>query len=447
MGAAVYYGGIRPEQYDNFEELRKKATRTELIALTDHPNSVVRCYAFWALSYDSSINLLPIVIQHIADTALVNTQFGCVGSRKQVGDFFINVITPGYIDQNSNKLENFEELDSILIYTPNSLYATEKAIGEAKLTERFYERLKELVSTGKTESGIVKLAQFRKEEDIPLILSSGSRLEPGGSNYFTCLAISEFPHPAFFSFLSNELNETLDNNRYSPEWRALYRAIASYQNDDAVRLLSVPFTKVKYENIRRYHLDFVYEAIQVYYSPLYDHLLWEIWDNEKTISAEALKLLYASDAERAYQLTQKTLENVNDFRLQNFTLANDVNLYEEEIPVDLLGMMIDTIVVHDRALAIRLINQRLMDIDVHQFPTIADKAAGLKGDSFSISLLARIEIADNPHIYLKATEVLIGLRDKNINQKLLRLPEKNSSLKTDWGGAAFAKLLKDNNIR
>ena len=50
-------------------------------------------------------------------------------------------------------------------------------------------------------------------------------------------------------------------------------------------------------------------------------------------------------------------------------------------------------------------------MNVHEFPTIADKAAGLKDNSFSISLLARIEKEDNPHIYLKATEVLIGFKD------------------------------------
>jgi mRNA-degrading endonuclease RelE of RelBE toxin-antitoxin system len=447
MGSAVYNSGIRPVQYDNFEELRKKATKTELINLTNHPNGVVRCYAFWALSYDSSIDLLPIVIQHIADTAFVNTQFGCSGSSEQVGDFFIKIVTPEYIDLNSNKLKNFQELDSILIYTSNTLYATERAIDDAKLTDRFYNRLKELVLQGKSQSGIVKLAKFRKEQDIPLILNNQSRFKPGDGNYFTYLAISEFPHPVFFPFLSKKLNETLDKNHYSGEWRALYGAIASYQNDEAVKLLSVPFTKVKYDDIRSYHLDFVYTAIQVFYSPLYDNLLWEIWENEKTISAEALKLLYERDRERSYKLIQKTLENANDFRIQDYVLVYDVDQYGEEIPVNLLDRMLDTVISHDKTLAIQLINQRLMDMNVHQFPTIADKAAGLKDNSFSISLLARMEKEHNPHIYLKAAEVLIGFKDKNINQKLLKLPQKNSSLKTDWGGKDFAKLLKDNNIR
>jgi hypothetical protein len=125
MSSAVYYEGMRPAQYDNFTELQKKATKEELLELLNHSNGVVRSYAFWALSYDTSANLLPIVIRHISDTTAVTTQFGCIRSSEKVGDFFVNVVTPEYVDLNSKKLTapEYEYLDSILIYTPNYLYA------------------------------------------------------------------------------------------------------------------------------------------------------------------------------------------------------------------------------------------------------------------------------------------------------------------------------------
>lgn len=63
MGSAVYFEGTRPKQYDNFEALQAKATKDELMQLTDHSNGVVRCYAFWALSFDSSVKLLPVVLK------------------------------------------------------------------------------------------------------------------------------------------------------------------------------------------------------------------------------------------------------------------------------------------------------------------------------------------------------------------------------------------------
>ena len=42
--------GIKPKQYENFEELKKNASKQELLTLTNHSNGVVRCYSFWALA-------------------------------------------------------------------------------------------------------------------------------------------------------------------------------------------------------------------------------------------------------------------------------------------------------------------------------------------------------------------------------------------------------------
>lgn len=87
MSEAIGYEGTRPKQYDNFEALQKNATIQELIVLTDHQSPTVKCYAFWALSHRQNIDLFPIVLGHIKDTAEVSTLFGCIGSAEQVGDF------------------------------------------------------------------------------------------------------------------------------------------------------------------------------------------------------------------------------------------------------------------------------------------------------------------------------------------------------------------------
>ena len=169
MSSAVYYEGMRPAQYDNFTELQMKATKDELLELLNHPNGVVRSYSFWALSYDTSANLLPIVVKHLSDTSTVTTQFGCIGSRERVGDFFIDVVTPDYVDLNLKKLTaaEYEYLDSILVYTPTVLNAKERAINRAKLTEVFYGRARELVTNDRNQSALVALAKYRREQDIP----------------------------------------------------------------------------------------------------------------------------------------------------------------------------------------------------------------------------------------------------------------------------------------
>ncbi len=426
MGRAVSYEGMRPTQYDNFIELQKTATQSELIALTNHSNGVVRCYAFWALSYDTSANLLPILVNHLNDTALVETQFGCFVGRKKVGDFFINMVTPPY------KLtpDEYDYLDSILIYTPNNLPAKANAINRAKLNETLYARIRELVVQENNHAALVTLAKFKREQDIPLILNNKQQ----GENY---RAISEFPDQAFLPLLKKSMYEALDKGAWSSEWSELYKAIASFKNDTALQLLKIPFTQTKYENIRQYHINFIFEAVQEFYTPMYNELLWTLWENEKMINNEVFNLLYPTNPEKAFQLTKTTIQDTDSY------------FNYEEISANLLDVMLDTILVRDRRYAIALINQNIRETNVHQFPTFADKALAIKDTSFVSALFDRLEKEWNPHIYLKATEILIAFKDPAINRRLADISKSNPNKKEnwDWGAREFIKLLKENGIK
>ena len=44
------------------------------------------------LGIDHSVDLLPIILNHINDTENVVTQFGCMMTIMKVGDFFIEVL-------------------------------------------------------------------------------------------------------------------------------------------------------------------------------------------------------------------------------------------------------------------------------------------------------------------------------------------------------------------
>jgi len=445
MGSAVYYAGIRPKQFDYFSQLQKKATKDELTELTNHPNGVVRCYSFWALTYDSSLNLLPIVAGHIMDDANVNTQFGCIGSSEKVGDFFINLVTPNYVDVNSKKLDSsqFATIDSILIYTPNNLYSKQEAIRRAKLTERFYLRARDLVIKDKNQEALVTLAKYQRRQDIPLILKNkiGNKLDDG--YFFTYKAISEFPHPDFFPLLEQNLKQTLNDDHYSTEWRELYKAIASYKNNKALELLKIPFNQVKHENIREYHIDFVFGALQKFQSPLYDDLLWNIWANEKKISPEVFKYLSTKNPQRAIDLTKETLQLP-----EYYDFTNDLNDYENMGNSEyLLQTMLDIILNQDRPFAIKVIDRNLLNEDISTFQFFATKAAQIKDTSFVGQLFIRLEKDDNPHIYLRAAEALIEFNSNDINKRIANTKKVNSNLTKGWAGEEFNKLLKDKNIR
>lgn len=93
MGPAVGIAAERPEQWNRYEALRSTATDKELLVLTNDTNGVVRCYAFQALVERNNIDLFPVAVQHLSDTAMVHTLYGCLGGSQKVRDFFLATIT------------------------------------------------------------------------------------------------------------------------------------------------------------------------------------------------------------------------------------------------------------------------------------------------------------------------------------------------------------------
>src|SRR3712207_5628044 len=55
------------EQWMMFERLQKEATTEELLALTEYPSAVVKCYAFQALTNRKGVDLFSLVIKHLTD--------------------------------------------------------------------------------------------------------------------------------------------------------------------------------------------------------------------------------------------------------------------------------------------------------------------------------------------------------------------------------------------
>jgi hypothetical protein len=57
----------------DFHAFRKHASENELLVLTSHPNPMVRCYAYLAISHLPSLDFIPILEHHFNDTAKVKT--------------------------------------------------------------------------------------------------------------------------------------------------------------------------------------------------------------------------------------------------------------------------------------------------------------------------------------------------------------------------------------
>lgn len=151
---AVGFGGSPSGQYQRYDVLKSKATREQLIKLTEHESPVIRCYAFWGLADRQEKDLFPILIDHLGDTATINRQFGCVLSKVSVADFYIELLTKRYLitedyyrkNHSQALLEEKNKLDSLILYTPNNLEYLDRLLWEHEPIDRDYARIKELGS-------------------------------------------------------------------------------------------------------------------------------------------------------------------------------------------------------------------------------------------------------------------------------------------------------------
>ncbi|GAB4406112.1 MAG: hypothetical protein OHK0053_32240 [Microscillaceae bacterium] len=101
------YVGRNPQehaQFARFRQLLEKYPPAQIQSLTQHPNPVVRAYAFWGLAKQQSENLDEIILQMARDTAYIRTIVGCLADSSRVIDFALRLSTTDDIDPEARKI-------------------------------------------------------------------------------------------------------------------------------------------------------------------------------------------------------------------------------------------------------------------------------------------------------------------------------------------------------
>lgn len=123
MESGVGLSGEEPKQWRRFLQLEKLATEAELVGLTDYPNSVVRCYALWALADRQSPAVFAVVRKYLYDKQPVSWLSGCTG-----GEWPVSATLFFYRQSYGYKLTAREKatIDSLIQFDPNVLILTVK---------------------------------------------------------------------------------------------------------------------------------------------------------------------------------------------------------------------------------------------------------------------------------------------------------------------------------
>lgn len=277
--AAVGIAGVKTEQWKRFERLSRIATDKELVALTDHRNAVVRCYAFEALLKRKHIDPFPILLRHLSDTAYVSTLNGCFGRERKAGDIFLEELTARANDPAGYRLTQSQKatVDSILVFDKNnSLDAKTALLLSLPPESKYYGRLREMATTEQNRNALIPLSRYQKQQDKPLIAQLLQQ-DDRGLQYYGLAAVVHFPDPSFFPLLKKIAQQELQKETVSDGQQAamLYMAIVRYKDQPSRALLDKVLKQAKGETFIR-HADYIHQALKEYPHPIYNGLLDQV---------------------------------------------------------------------------------------------------------------------------------------------------------------------------
>lgn len=283
-GSAVGYSGEKPQQWDNFINLKKNATDQELLLLAKHPNPVVKCYAFDLLVEKRNKNSFNILKENLKDTTSVSKQYGCIGSMTRVNDYFIESISRPHPDNEYITESDKRTLDSLILFTPNLISDYKnRLIERIEPKEKYYDRIREL-ALKKNNSAIIAISKFQKENDIELINLLLENVDTD-IQYLGLKAVKNFPNVKSFEKIekihSREIKRPTGYNYKM--LRELYQSIVSFKNESSRNLLektineSSGFTK-------QYHSEFIWLALRKYPNVIYNGIVERLNYTESEIA-------------------------------------------------------------------------------------------------------------------------------------------------------------------
>jgi len=215
------------------------ATTNELLELLQNQNTTIKNAAFQCLCTRDSVDIPQIVLDHLYDTSLVQTQMGCIVYTWMTGDYFLHIyyLSMGTKDANyfMENYSKFYKIDSLLFYDPAiRLEAKEGKIKSVNGDSSRYDRLREIAINERIPVSVLALAKFRKQQDINIIESYFADKK---SHYYAIWAVREFPDSAFYPMLLKVFENNWKSRNYDYRvWRILYQALAQYPNEKTFEL-------------------------------------------------------------------------------------------------------------------------------------------------------------------------------------------------------------------
>ena len=269
-------GGRTSDLYNNFLELRDKATFDELLILENDTNYVLKAYACWAL-IDKKYSKIPeLFIKSLNDNNKILSLNGCTGYVGELSKLLYKrisycTLTPCYpLLYNPFYIDKLLIIDSIVLYTNKSTALLDYSLMNNNGNPKNYKRIRSIAQNSKNEYALIELAKYKNKNDIQFLIEQEEK---------SFYPISFFTDEAFWTFL---LKYRKINKSYY-----YFLALASFKSENSTQVLNELLDSCNIHQTQNLAI-----AIIQNYTKLYENIVFKIWEKNKVIDYSILEKLY-----------------------------------------------------------------------------------------------------------------------------------------------------------
>lgn len=300
----------KSELYEDAEELMSLCSDSEILMLLNDKCPVVKCYAAKFIQ-DRNIEAdwYNILLKQAEDYTGVQDFSFCIISECYAGDFVLNSLFSKKLtesEQNKLKLE--------LIKKQSKLNFANSILLSQDMSDELYAATRDWALKGNANA-IFSLAKYKKDEDLQLIDS----LKDKDIDLFF-KACQYNTRESLKPFLEEYMRSIMPKEHFYTEWKSFYKLVAVYHDDFSKKIFRLAFFDKVTAGIRKYHLEFIYDAIKDYLDGFYDDYLKIFWTKYNWVDKEIIDYFLLTDKEFALEGLKTTLLNSNEYFFDTETL-------------------------------------------------------------------------------------------------------------------------------
>ncbi|MBQ1725934.1 MAG: hypothetical protein II039_00945 [Treponema sp.] len=303
-------GARKSKRYKDAEELMNLCSDREIIKLLNDKSPVVKCYAAnFIQDRNIKANWYNILLKQAEDYSEVDFLLGDIGVVYYAGDFVLNSLFSKKLtesEQNKLKLE--------LIKNQSKLNFANSILLGQDMSDELYAATREWALRGNANA-IFSLAKYKKDEDLQLIDS----LKDKDIDLFF-KACQYNTRESLKPFLEEYMRSIMPKEHFYNEWASFYKLLADYHDDFTKKIFDMAFFDKVTAGIRKYHLEFIYDAIKDYLDGFYDDYLKILWTKHNLVDKEIIDYFLLTDKEFALEGLKTTLLNSNEYFFDTETL-------------------------------------------------------------------------------------------------------------------------------